>query len=51
MYAQRRLADAQWAKLRFRWLQPVLADYCDRHGFDYPLLDDEGELIGDLPRA
>jgi tRNA (guanosine-2'-O-)-methyltransferase len=51
MYKQRRLEDSEWARLRFRWLQPVVADYCDRHGMVYPELDEEGELIGGLPRV
>ena len=29
----------------FRWAQPKMAAYCDRHGLPYPQLDDEGDLI------
>lgn len=29
----------------FRWAQPKMAAYCERHGLPYPELDDEGDII------
>ena len=31
-------------KLLFEWMQPVLANYCQKHQLDYPELDDEGDV-------
>ena len=33
----------------FRWGHPRVAAYCDRHGLDYPALDEAGQIIGKLP--
>ncbi len=29
----------------FRWAQPDMARYCDKHGLAYPELDEDGDLI------
>jgi tRNA (guanosine-2'-O-)-methyltransferase len=50
MYAHCRLDDETLVRQRFEWLHPVLADYCQRHGLDYPELDDAGELAEPMPR-
>jgi len=58
-YAERRLDEANWRRLFFEWGEPTLADYCRRHGLDYPEVDlDTGDLCDprwfsrtDLPRA
>ncbi len=50
MYDRCRLDDATLARQRFEWLHPVLADYCQRHGLDYPALDDTGELAEPMPK-
>ena len=50
MYDHCRLDAAELARQRFEWLHPVVADYCARHGIDYPALDDNGELAEPLPR-
>lgn len=34
----------------FEWAQPEIADYCRRHGFAYPDLNEVGELAEPLPR-
>lgn len=34
----------------FEWGYPRIADLCRRRGVDYPALDDQGAIIGDLPR-
>ena len=51
MYEHCRLTEDALKKQRFEWLQPVVADYCKRHGFDYPQLDEFGELAEPLPKA
>lgn len=51
MYDQCRLDDETLARQRFKWLHPVLADYCQKHGLDYPALDESGDLAEPMPRA
>lgn len=29
----------------FRWAQPKMAAYCDRHGLPYPELDEDGDIV------
>jgi tRNA (guanosine-2'-O-)-methyltransferase len=43
-YATRRLSDEVYSKLLFEWMQPVLAQYCQKHQLDYPELDEEGDV-------
>lgn len=50
MYDRCRLDNETLACQRFEWLHPVLADYCQRHGLDYPLLDESGELAEPMPK-
>ena len=51
MYDHCRLDEETLAQQRFEWLHPVLADYCQRHGLDYPTLDTSGDLAEPMPRA
>ena len=51
MYDKCRLDEATRNRLRFEWLHPVLADFCNRHALDYPALDEDGELLEDIPRG
>lgn len=51
MYDSCRLADEFLARQRFEWLHPVLTEYCQRHGLDYPALDENGDLAEPMPRA
>jgi len=51
MYDHCRLDDETLARQRFEWLHPVLADYCQRHHLDYPLLNESGDLAEPMPRA
>ena len=37
------LAPGQWRETLFEWAHPALADWCRRHGRDYPELDEDGE--------
>ena len=43
-YATRRLSDEVYSKLFFEWMQPVLAQYCQKHQLDYPELDEDGDI-------
>ena len=51
MYDKSRLHPAVYERLRFEWLHPVLADFCQKRKLDYPELDEEGEVCGELPRG
>lgn len=51
MYDHCRLDAETLTRQRFEWLHPVLADYCQRHGLDYPALDESGDLAEAMPRA
>jgi len=51
MYDHCRLDDETLCQQRFEWLHPVLADYCQRHGLDYPALDESGDLAEPMPRS
>ncbi len=43
LYASRRLEHETYRRTLFEWSQPKIADYCRRHGKDYPPLDAHGE--------
>ncbi|CAI8155167.1 MAG: tRNA (guanosine(18)-2'-O)-methyltransferase [Cellvibrionales bacterium UBA7375] len=43
-YDNRRLDDKTFNKYLFEWMQPVLAQYCQKHQLDYPELDEEGDV-------
>jgi tRNA (guanosine-2'-O-)-methyltransferase len=51
MYDHCRLDEKSLARQRFEWLHPVLTDYCQRHGLEYPALDESGDLAEPMPRA
>jgi tRNA (guanosine-2'-O-)-methyltransferase len=51
MYDHCRLNEKSLARQRFEWLHPVLTDYCQRHGLEYPALDESGDLAEPMPRA
>lgn len=51
MYEECRLDEQTLAQQRFEWLHPILTDYCQRHGLDYPALDENGDLAEPMPRA
>jgi tRNA (guanosine-2'-O-)-methyltransferase len=50
LYDKRRISDAEYSRLRFEWMHPEVADWCRRHGKDYPALDEAGDLAEPLPR-
>jgi tRNA (guanosine-2'-O-)-methyltransferase len=51
MYDRCRLDRETRDRLRFEWLHPQVAQFCRERGLQYPVLDEEGEVIGPLPRA
>jgi tRNA (guanosine-2'-O-)-methyltransferase len=51
LYGRRRLDRATLERQRFEWLHPAITRFCRERGLDYPELDENGNVIGDLPRA
>ena len=51
MYGQNRLDDALLRQQRFEWLHPKVAEFCRQRGLQYPVMDEEGHVIGDFPRG
>lgn len=51
MFAGPRLDDRTLARQRFEWLHPALARYCRERGYDYPDLDERGDVVGSVPRG
>ncbi len=45
LYDSRRLPDEEYQTKLFQWCQPLVREFCDARGLDYPALDDEGEII------
>ena len=50
LYDRSRLDPEIYHATLFEWAYPVLAEHCQRHGMPYPDLDDNGELLGPMPR-
>lgn len=46
MYNSSRLDEETFKRLRFEWLHPSLAEFCQRKKLDYPELDEDGDLAG-----
>ena len=44
MYNESRMDEVTRKKLRFEWLHPVVAEFCQKRDLDYPELDDQGEV-------
>lgn len=34
----------------FEWMYPELAEHCQKKGAPYPALDEQGDIVGELPR-
>ena len=51
MYGRLRLERDTAESQRFEWLHPALTRFCRERGLDYPELDEEGNVIGNLPRG
>jgi tRNA (guanosine-2'-O-)-methyltransferase len=45
LYERETPEDETFQRTLFRWAQPTMAAYCDRHGLPYPDLDEDGDLI------
>jgi len=45
LYDQVRLSTEVYKKRFFNWAHPVLAQYCDTHGIEYPAVREDGEVI------
>lgn len=43
-YDSCRLDKGTYEKLLFEWMQPLLTKFCQKHGLDYPQLDEEGDI-------
>lgn len=50
LYDRPQIHGEQLRDTLFEWCYPKVADYCRRHGFSYPELDEQGNLVGELPR-
>ncbi len=51
LYGTRQLDDRLRKRLRFEWLHPALTRFCRERGLAYPELDQDGNVIGPLPRG
>ncbi len=51
LYEKSRLDEQTLARQRFEWLHPVLTEYCQRHGLDYPALNEQGDLAEPMRRV
>ena len=51
MYGQNRLEETVLRKQRFEWLHPQVAEFCRERDLQYPEMDEEGNIVGDFPRA
>ena len=45
MYDHSRIDGGIYQTKLFQWCQPIVTQFCDRHGVPYPELDAEGEII------
>lgn len=48
LYESSRLDPQLFERTLFEWTYPVIAEQCRERGVDYPPLDGEGEIVGDL---
>lgn len=48
MYDHSRMDIATRNRLRFEWLHPVVADFCQQRNLDYPALDESGDIAEDF---
>ncbi|MCB1739588.1 MAG: tRNA (guanosine(18)-2'-O)-methyltransferase TrmH [Gammaproteobacteria bacterium] len=50
LYADCRLEASLYVRTLFEWAHPRIASWCQRHGRDYPPLDENGDPVGDFRR-
>jgi tRNA (guanosine-2'-O-)-methyltransferase len=51
LYGRRQLDRGLRETQRFEWLHPTLTRYCLERGLAYPDLDEEGNVVGTVPRG
>jgi tRNA (guanosine-2'-O-)-methyltransferase len=51
LFGNRRPESEALETQRFEWMHPAVARFCRERGLDYPELDENGDLTGDLPRG
>ena len=51
LYGRRRLDRKTLETQRFEWLHPAVTRFCRERGLEYPELDENGDVIGNLPRG
>jgi tRNA (guanosine-2'-O-)-methyltransferase len=51
LYGRRQLDRGLREAQRFEWLHPTLTRYCIERGLAYPDLDEEGNVVGVVPRG
>lgn len=44
LYGRQRISQSEYDRLFFEWAHPKIRDYCQRYGFEYPDLRDDGEI-------
>lgn len=50
MYDACRIEEDEYRRLLFEWMHPKLARHCRRRGVAYPEMDEEGVVVGEVPR-
>ena len=50
LYETCRIEEEVYQRTLFEWAHPEVAEYCRRHGFTYPTLDEAGMVAEPLPR-
>ncbi|MBR57199.1 MAG: tRNA (guanosine(18)-2'-O)-methyltransferase TrmH [Myxococcales bacterium] len=48
-YERRQMGEEEYTRTLFEWAYPELAEYCQRHELPYPRLDEDGELLDEIP--
>jgi tRNA (guanosine-2'-O-)-methyltransferase len=51
LYGRRQLDRETRERQRFEWLHPALTRYCRERGLPYPELDEDGNVVGHVPRG
>jgi tRNA (guanosine-2'-O-)-methyltransferase len=51
LYAESRLDKTLYDKTLFEWAHPAVAEYCQRLAFEYPQLNEDGDIVGPFPRS
>lgn len=50
LYDAPRLDPETYARILFEWTHPAVAAQCRKRGAAYPALDEDGEILGEVPR-